>query len=502
MMTDLQDNSSKPDGVAVDYPRSDGDVRPPGPSSHVDRIGPQLVYCLFSASRTVQMHDLNNRATQTVLSKLMCPLEELSRVEGRITVTIATDLLLINDVRVMVDSQSMGPLLYLVEAMRTRRVEEIDIAPEITIAEMGSFLKRFFLEPTEEDVFGELNRRLADAGVTNVRLTEWIERAKYLRDAKVERREIREESNKVMSRAVLFMGEVLRAIKQRRPLQLPKAYRLTQRIADIIDTDASILLGLASIKDYDEYTFSHSVNVSVISMFIADKMGLNRSDTAQIGVAALFHDIGKAHIPQSILNKPDVLTPEEWEFMEHHPMLGMIELSRVKSLRPVLDPIFVSLQHHVFFNGEGYPRKPGKWQLHPYAHMIIVADIFDAMTTPRVYREHTLTPDKVLRFILRKSGETFDPLVAKVFIKAMGIYPVGTVVELDTGERAVVVRQNEQARLMHRPVVALLQGDVPCGEPIDLAEQADEEATYRRTIVRSTHDRSFEAQKANCFVMK
>lgn len=501
-MVDRQRDPSGPTIDVQDYSTVDEDVCAPGATSHIDRLGPLFVHCLFSAGRTLQIYDLSNHASQTVLSKLMQILKELAEIEGRVTVTVATDLLLINDVRLIVDSQNAGPLLYLVDEMAKRRVEEIDFAPEIAVAEMGSFVKVFFSELSGEDVFGELNRRLADAAVTRIRLTERIERARYLKDAKVERKEIREESNKVMSRAISFMGEVMRTIEQRRPIQLPKAHRLTQQLADVIQVDETILVGLASIKDYDEYTFSHSVNVSVLSMLIADRMGLGRNDIAQIGVAGLLHDIGKTHIPQSILSKPGTLTTSEWNLMERHAMLGVIELSRVRSLRAVLDPMFVSLQHHLLYDRSGYPRKPGDWKLHPYTQVITVADVFDALTTPRVYRKHTLTPDRALCFILHRTGAIFDPLVARVFIKTMGVYPIGTVVELENGARAVVVRQNEQARLAHRPSVVLLREGGPSGEPVDLAEKAANGIAYRRTIVRSVHDELSESQKASCFIMK
>jgi len=502
MMTDDRKHSYGPASAAADRSIGENNACSQEPTSHIDRLGPLFVQCLFSGSKTLQIYDLNNRAAQTMLSRLMHTLGELFQLEGGATVAVATDLLLINDVRIIVDPQSMGPVLYLVEEMRKRRVEEIDFAPGTTPTEAGSFLKLFFLEPSEEDVFGETSRRLADAGVTNIKLTECIERVKYLRDAKVERRAICEESNKVMSRTILFMDEVMRAIEQRRPIQLPKAHRLTQQMADIIRTDETILVGLASIKDYDEYTFAHSVNVSVLSMLLADRMGLHKNDIAQIGVAALFHDVGKTHIPQSILNKPETLTPGEWKVMERHPLLGVIELSRVRSLRAIADPLFVSLQHHLLYNGEGYPLKSGTWELHPYIHLITIADIFDAMTTPRVYRKSTMTPDRALRFIVRNSSEMFDPLVAKVFIKAMGVYPVGTVVELDTGDKAVVVRQNPHTRLMHRPAVVLLNSDGAHGDPVDLAEQLGDGVTYRHTIVRAVHDRNFEALKASCFIMR
>jgi putative nucleotidyltransferase with HDIG domain len=470
------------------------------PNGRLERLGPLLAQCIFSSCKTLHIYDSNNRAVQVILSRLMLTLRELFDLEGRATLKVSTDLLFINEMRIIVDPQGMVPILYLIEEMKKRKVEEIDFAPEVTTDEIGTFLKIFSSEPTEEDSFGELNRRLIKAGIENIRPMEWIERVKYLKEARLERQEIREESNRVMSRAILFMAEVMRSIEQRRPIQLPKAHRLIQHIADIVQTDDSILVGLASLKDYDEYTFSHSVNVSILSVLIAERLGLSKSAVSKIGVAALFHDIGKTHIPKSILNKPSQLTSEEWATMERHSMLGVIELSRVRSLRAVIDPIFVCLQHHLLFNLEGYPQKPGKWDLHPFIDIITVADVFDAMTTPRIYRKNPVTPDRALRFILAKSGKLFNPLIAEVFIKAMGAYPIGTVVELDSGERGVVVRQNDQTSLMHRPVVVLLDEGGSGGEPVDLAEQIGGGPDFRRTVINTIHNTEYEVQKAACFI--
>jgi hypothetical protein len=139
---------------------------------------------------------------------------------------------------------------------------------------------------------------------------------------------------------------------------------------------------------------------------------------------------------------------------------------------------------------------------HPYTPIITIADVFDAMSTPRIYRKHTLTPDRVLNFIYQRSDDLFDPLVSKVFIRAMGVYPTGTVVELSTGERAVVLRQNDDVRYLHRPVVVLLGDNGPQGDPVDLSERGGEGEPFRRAIVKSVHDTVSEAQKADCFVMK
>ena len=464
----------------------------------VTRLGPSLVYGIFSASRTVRIHAMNNRATQLVLQRLQETIAELGRVEGRVTIAVVTDLLVVNDVRLAVDSQNMGPVLFITEEMKKRHVEEIDFAPTVSTDELGRFLQIFFGDPATDDIFGVLSHQLADAGVTAIRVTEWIERVKTLRDTRIDKKSIQEESNKVMSRAVLFMGEVMRAIEQKHPIQVNKALRLTQKMADIIQVDESVLIGLTSIKDYDEYTFAHSVNVCVLSMAIADRMGLPKSEIAEIGVAGLLHDIGKMHVPLSILNKPEQLTTDEWDAMKRHPMLGVIELTRVRSLRMIASPLFVTLQHHIQFAGGGYPDKAGAWQLHRHSRIVTVADVFDAMTTARSYREIPLAPGKALRFIHKMSGTIFDPVVVKAFIQAMGVYPVGSGVELNTGEIAVVVRQNRELHHIHRPYVSV----VNCAgrEPLNLAERENDQAHYRYAIVRAADELVDASQRASCFV--
>ena len=127
--------------------------------------------------------------------------------------------------------------------------------------------------------------------------------------------------------------------------------------------------------------------------------------------------------------------------------------------------------------------------------------MYDALTTPRVYRKKTLTPDQALCFILQRTGAIFDPLVSRVFIKTMGVYPVGTVVELDNGGRAVVVQQNDQPRLAHRPLAVMLQPDGARGESVDLSEKAPGGTAYRRTVVRAVHEKSLESKKSSVFVL-
>jgi putative nucleotidyltransferase with HDIG domain len=469
---------------------------------HVNRLGPSVVHYLFSAAKTVQVHDLNNRATQRVLAELMEPLAELLRIEGRVSLRVSVDFLVINEVRLTFDPQSFGPFLYLIEEMKERDVEGIDFAPGVDGEEMGRFLKVFFAGTATERTFEEVLRTLADAHVESIRIIQYVERERHLRDKEDQEKEVKQESSRVFFRTVMLMKEVLRGIEQRRAIQIHKAERLTQQMVDIIEADESILVGLTSIKKFDEYTFAHSVNVCILSMLMADRLRLYKSDIARLGVAALLHDIGKTYIPQTILNKPGKLDAKDWELMKYHTIFGVKELSRVKSLRDMADALFVALQHHVHYNMNGYPQKPNGWNLQLFTRIVTIADYYDAMTTARIYKTDPVTPDKALRFILLQSGRIFDPFIAKVFIHAMGMYPIGTVVELTTGEKAVVVRQNNQGRFIHRPVVLPLDAiDREAGSAtIDLTEPAPEGKGYKRSIARAFYDAAAEMSKKKLFV--
>jgi HD-GYP domain-containing protein (c-di-GMP phosphodiesterase class II) len=388
------------------------------------------------------------------------------------------------------------------EEMEERQVEAIEFGKGIQIDEVGRFLQGFFGEVPEEEPYEAMLSMLDNNNVTNIQLTQWVEREKQLRESDVRRTktgDVKSESNQVFFRTVSMMGEVLKGIEQRRAIQFRKAERLTQQMVDIIQADESILVGLSSIKNFDEYTYAHSVNVCILSMLIGDRLKLHKRDIARLGVATLLHDIGKTYVPQSILNNPGKLEDKDWELMKYHTFFGVVELSRIKALREIDDALFVALQHHVHYNMNGYPQRRGEWKLRLYSRIATVADYFDAMTTARVYQD-PLTPDKALRFILERSGEIFDPFLAKVFIHAMGVYPIGTVVELNTGETAVVIRQNDIG-VIHRPVVKILDESSSPADAIqvDLAQRGSD-GRFERSVVKAFYDAKTELLKTRFFV--
>jgi HD-GYP domain-containing protein (c-di-GMP phosphodiesterase class II) len=480
---------------------TDDDGRSTEDRSFLRVQGESLIIHLFAAGRTLRLYDAANRAAQRALSEVMQPIRRLLDREGRVFVRVSNDMMLINEYRVHVEPQHYQPFEYWITEMKKRGVEAIEFADGVREEDVAVFLVEFFKSGEGEDVCTEIANRLQTAGVSTIMLTKWIERETTLTDAPRRGSDVRQESNRVYFRTVALMGNVLRTAEEKQLLQVRKAKRLTQQMVDIIQTDESMLLGLTSIKNFDAYTFAHCVNVCILSMLIADRMRMDKADVARLGVAALMHDIGKTYVPATILNSTGNLSDREWDLMKYHTFFGVKELARVHALREAVDSMFVAIQHHAQYNNDGYPQRPGGWNLRLFSRIVTVADYYDAMTAWRTYQKEPITPDRALNFILQKAGSIFDPFVAKIFVQAMGLYPVGTIVELDRGEIGVVTRQNADTRFLHRPVVEVVssEGDNVRREIIDLAERTPA-GTYDRTIKRALHESQVDIDKRLCFL--
>lgn len=464
-------------------------------------LGPTIAHHLFSAIKTLQVHDAQNRAAVRTIKDLVTVLEELQNVDGEVKIHTSIDFLFVNDARMAMDAQKNGPFFFLIQEMTKREVEGIQILSGIGQDELARFLKLFFGGLPEGTTFDEVESALSSYSITKVKIAKLVERERHFEDeAKVKDDEsVRRASNQVFFRTIALVGDIRKGIEKQRTIHVQKVERLTQQMVDIIQKDETILVGLSSIKAFDECTFAHSVNVCILSMLIGDRLGLSRSDVARLGVAALLHDIGKTYIPQQIINTPGQLSDKEWELMRYHTFFGVKELSRINALREVEDGLFVALQHHVHFDNNGYPQRAQGWDLRMFSRIVTVSDYYDAMTSPRVYQE-PVSAVHALHFILTKSGQIFDPLIAKAFIGTMGIFPIGTLVELDSGESGVVVRQHESMRYLRRPFVALadVDGIDADAAPIDLTMRSDK--GYMRSIVRDIHGEKAEQLRRAFFV--
>ena len=213
---------------------------------------------------------------------------------------------------------------------------------------------------------------------------------------------------------------------------------LNELATDVISTTSksgAVLNWLNHVKEVDNYTYNHSVNVSVISYMIGKWLGLPESKLLNLTYAGLLHDIGKAFVPEQILNKPGKLTEEEFEEMKRHPVYGYRQIEKMKDIPK--DVAYGVLMHHERENGKGYPMGATSSQINQFAKIISVADVYDAMTSDRVYHSKS-APLNVLGMIQKETFGILDPAITMPFLNNIANYYIGDIVMLNTGEAAQI----------------------------------------------------------------
>ncbi len=207
------------------------------------------------------------------------------------------------------------------------------------------------------------------------------------------------------------------------------------RMVGSIFKNRDALTSLARLKSFDDYTFTHSVNVCILSIAIGRHMGLDESPLHDLGVGAVLHDIGKMLVPESILKKPGALSEAEFAEIKKHPCFGAEILDKTRGIKD--ESRCISLHHHERFDGSGYAQRLSGEDIHIYARIAAVADTYDAMTSNRVYQKG-MPPEEALKKMYTMRGAHFEPELVERLIRCLGIYPIGTLVELNTGELATV----------------------------------------------------------------
>ena len=234
-------------------------------------------------------------------------------------------------------------------------------------------------------------------------------------------------------------------------------------IRDIL-SDGDVMYNMMDLKNYDDYTYFHSVNVATLAAVLGVRYGLSEYELKVLTTGALLHDIGKKFVKADVLNARRPLTEEEKRMVLQHPKLGYEFLKRNYDFDP--DVCEGVLGHHEWYNGEGYPLRRSGENISIYARIIKVADVYDAMTSKRSYHD-ALSPSDAVEYIMAMNESEFDPAVVDIFLKWVAVYPVGCEVELSDGRHAVVVKNYHDFLL--RPKIRVMES----GEEIDLLSDID-----------------------------
>jgi HD-GYP domain-containing protein (c-di-GMP phosphodiesterase class II) len=216
------------------------------------------------------------------------------------------------------------------------------------------------------------------------------------------------------------VGNLTQAVRDGGTVNFKQAKRAIQNIVDLMMQDESALLGLTTLRCHDQYTHNHSVNVALLSMALGNRAGYPKVELADLGLAALFHDMGKATIPLEVLNKPGEFTEEEWAAMRNHPTEGVLSMAQLRGITNLPARMAAaSFEHHMNLDYSGYPKLKAPWKLSLTGRILTIADCYDAMTSSRVYRREPMSPSKVLNVMFKKSGTSFDATLLKLFVNCV-----------------------------------------------------------------------------------
>lgn len=227
---------------------------------------------------------------------------------------------------------------------------------------------------------------------------------------------------------------------------------LVLNVVEEILSNGDVMCNMLDLKSYDGYTYFHSVNVAVLSAMMGVQYGMNKDELTILTSAAMLHDIGKKFLEIDVLNAPRQLSAEEMEIVKAHPRLGFEFLRKTYNFPSMVHTSV--LEHHEWYNGEGYPLNKARDEIPVYARIIKIADVYDAMSSKRPYHKPS-QPSEIVEYIMGRTGMEFDPEIVDLFLEKIAVYPVGCEVKLSNGQHAIVIENFKDFIL--RPLVKVIE---------------------------------------------
>lgn len=440
-------------------------------------VAQQMMTAFFVLGKTGRMYETNNDSYRSQLARFCDLFDKYLGGRPSCTVKAVSDRLFVDEQFVNIDTDDRIGIQQMLVRWKELGIGGIIFGDTMMPDHVTTLLCHLWtFSPTAGDPLTQLQTQLARDGVDSVSLVarETIQEPEILELE--DRQRIRLEARETFFRGVAAVREVMSAANRDEAIAIGRTRRIIHSIIDQISEDESALLELTSIKDFDDYTYAHCINVSVYSLTLGFRLGLSRQELSQLGFAALFHDIGKIKLPQDLITKKDIFDEFDWVQMRQHPVLGAMTIARTLRLEPhAARAIVAAYEHHINPDGSGYPPQQDPRPPNLYSRIIAITDNFDALTSGRVYIKEAIPPDEVLRKLMYQMSVKFDAFLLKQFVTVIGLYPVGSVVLLSNDTLGIVAKTNQLA--LNRPAVSIIadrSGPISPSRWCDLTDAANQ----------------------------
>jgi HD-GYP domain-containing protein (c-di-GMP phosphodiesterase class II) len=481
-------------------------------------LGIQLVTQINVLIKTARIHGRTNAALDKPVESMLVLIKTLA-AEHPIVLRLQNDFLFLGDSHLRMSSQQMAVFTSIIEFLNKWKVGGIRFASSVESKDLREWAYLFVTLDPDGHTLDELTKAMTQAGVKGIELEEprvlqlSAQAGLAAVPGVVNEPQGTKEEAKTRSRArakngyanaAAAVGDLTQTVRRGGTISFKQAKRAIQNIVELMLHDEASMLGLASLRCHDQYTHNHSVNVSLLSVALGNRAGYPKVELADLGLAALFHDMGKSSIPIDVLNKPGEFTEDDWAAMRSHPTQGVLDLTRLRGITSLPGRMAAaSFEHHMNCDFTGYPKLSVPWKISLTGRILMIADCYDAMTSSRVYRREPIPPAKVLSMMFTKSGTAFDPVLLKLFVNCVGILPIGTLVMLDSNQLAVVLKPAQDKANAERPLVRVItdsEGNpVDNGPEVDLTQQ-DEAGSYLYSIVRLVDNTEYRFDTSRYFV--
>lgn len=414
-----------------------------------------LVCLLFILLKTARFVDANNATYLTQSSKFYIIFRRLVDNYGKISIKIIDGRVFVRDKIIKFNSDGLVNATTILDNWRQIGVGGITFDDSLDNRQLDKFIYLIARGGGTNADREAVIKRLSDLGIEGVLLL-GIEKKKEVKLLSEEKRKlIRRTARVTFFKSISVVQDAMVCAEQDKKIDITKARRVVHSMIDQIASDESYMIQLTSIRDFDDHTYAHCSNVCIYSLTIGVRLGFDKFRLSQLGMAALFHDIGKVRLPGDLIRKPDAFDEDDWIQMQKHPELGAKTILRnLKFDDYSARAARAAFEHHINDDFTGYPVLREKVPTNLFSKIIAIADTFDALTSGRVYIKKAIPADEVLRKMMYQMTVKFDAFLLKLFVNIIGIYPAGTLVLLSSDELALVTENNQDN--LSRPQIKII----------------------------------------------